>query len=111
MKNKILFGIMALVMSVFVTGCNDEDDYAINKQPLLTDNAVVTGSSDVTATSATLHGTVSGLEGQSVNAYATGFYYGDAADALTERVTATGGAEFAATVAGSVTKPSIIRHT
>lgn len=50
MKNKILFGIMALVMSVFVTGCNDEDDYAINKQPLLTDNAVVTGSSDVTAT-------------------------------------------------------------
>lgn len=102
MKNKILFGIMALVMSVFVTGCNDEDDYAINKQPLLTDNAVVTGSSDVTATSATLHGTVSGLESQSVNAYATGFYYGDAADALTERITATGGAEFAATVAGSV---------
>lgn len=102
MKNKILFGIMALVISVFVTGCSDEDDYAINKQPLLTDSSVVTGSSDVTATSATLHGTVSGLEGQSSNAYVTGFNYGDAADALTEKVTATGGEEFSATIAGSV---------
>ena len=61
MKNKILFGIMALVMGIWATGCSD-DDYAINQQPLLTDNSVVTGSADVTATSATLHGTVSGLE-------------------------------------------------
>lgn len=102
MKNKILFGIMALVMSVYVTGCSDDDDYAINKQSLLTDNSVVTGSADVTATSATLHGTVSGLDGQSSSAYVTGFNYGAAADALTEKVTATGGEEFTATVAGSV---------
>ena len=61
MKNKILFGIMALVMGIWATGCSD-DDYAINQQPLLTDNSVVTGSADVTAISATLHGTVSGLE-------------------------------------------------
>ena len=101
MKNKILFGIMALVMSVFVTGCSD-DDYAINKQPLLTDNSVVTGSADVTPTSATLHGTVSGLEGQSSSAYVTGFNYGEAADMLTERIVATGGDEFSATVAGSL---------
>ena len=60
MKNKILFGIMALVMGIWATGCSD-DDYAINQQPLLTDNSVVTGSADVTAISATLHGTVSGL--------------------------------------------------
>ena len=52
MKNKILFGIMALVMGIWATGCSD-DDYAINQQPLLTDNSVVTGSADVTATSAT----------------------------------------------------------
>lgn len=32
MKNKILFGIMPLVMSVLVTGCSD-DDYAIILQP------------------------------------------------------------------------------
>ena len=60
MKNKILFGIMALVTGVFMAGCSD-DDYAISTQPLLTDNSVVTGSADVTATSATLHGTVSAV--------------------------------------------------
>lgn len=88
-------------MSVFVTGCSD-DDYAINKQPLLTDNSVVTGSADVTPTSATLHGTVSGLKSQSSSAYVTGFNYGEAADMLTERIAATGGDEFSATVAGSL---------
>lgn len=92
---------MALVMGLFVTGCSD-DDYVINDQPLLTDNSVVTGSADVTATAATLHGTVSGLEKQAASSYATGFNYGEAADRLTERVAATGGAEFAATVPGSV---------
>lgn len=101
MKNKILFGIIALVMGVFVAGCSD-DDYVINKQPLLTDNSVVTGTADVTATTATLHGTVSGLEGQSSSAYVAGFNYGVAADALSEKVAATGGADFAATVNGSV---------
>lgn len=101
MKNKILFGIIALVMGVFVAGCSD-DDYVINKQPLLTDNSVVTGTADVTATTATLHGTVSGLEGQSSSAYVAGFNYGAAADALSEKVAATGGADFAATVNGSV---------
>ena len=101
MKNKILFGIVALAISVFMAGCSD-DDYAINTQALLTDSSVMTGSADVTATSAALHGTVSGLEGQSSSAYATGFNYGEAVDALTERVAATGGAEFTATVNGSV---------
>lgn len=101
MKNKILFGIIALVMGVFVAGCSD-DDYVINKQPLLTDNSVVTGTADVTATTATLHGTVSGLEGQSSSAYVAGFNYGAAADVLSEKVAATGGADFAATVNGSV---------
>lgn len=88
MKNKILFGIMALVMSVLVTGCSD-DDYAINTTALLNDSSVVTGSADVTATSATLHGTVSGLESQASSAYVIGFNYGAAADALTERIVAT----------------------
>jgi len=101
MKNKILFGIMALVMSVLVTGCSD-DDYAINTTALLNDSSVVTGSADVTATSATLHGTVSGLESQASSAYVIGFNYGAAADALTERIVATGGEEFTATVSGCV---------
>lgn len=101
MKSKILFGIMALVIGVWVTGCSD-DDYAINATPLLTDSSVVTGSADVTATSATLHGTVSGLKSQASSAYVTGFNYGEATDMLTERIVATGGDEFSATVAGSV---------
>lgn len=101
MKNKILFGIMVLVVGVFMAGCSD-DDYAISTQPLLADNSVVTGSADVTATSAILHGTVSGLGGQASSAYTTGFNYGEGADALTEKVVATGGEDFSATVAGSV---------
>ena len=35
MKNKILFGIMALVMGIWATGCSD-DDYAINHCLLIT---------------------------------------------------------------------------
>ena len=88
-------------MGIWATGCSD-DDYAINQQPLLTDNSVVTGSADVTATSATLHGTVSGLESQASSAYVIGFNYGAAADALTERIVATGGETFTATVNGSL---------
>lgn len=88
MKNKILFGIMAPRHGYLGDGMRD-DDYAINQQPLLTDNSVVTGSADVTATSATLHGTVSGLESQASSAYVIGFNYGAAADALTERIVAT----------------------
>ena len=88
-------------MGIWATGCSD-DDYAINQQPLLTDNSVVTGSADVTAISATLHGTVSGLESQASSAYVIGFNYGAAADALTERIVATGGETFTATVNGSL---------
>ena len=88
-------------MGIWATGCSD-DDYAINQQPLLTDNSVVTGSADVTATSATLHGTVSGLGSQASSAYVIGFNYGAAADALTERIVATGGETFTATVNGSL---------
>ena len=56
----------------------------------------------MTATSATLHGTVSGLESQASSAYVIGFNYGAAADALTERIIATGGETFTATVNGSL---------
>jgi len=100
MKNKILSSITALVISMLVFSCSD-DDYSISSTPLLTDGAVVTGSADVTATSATMHGTVDGLEGQSASAYATGFYYGTAADALTERVAGNSGAEFSAAISGT----------
>ena len=103
MKTKIYLGILSLVMGLTLglASCSD-DDYAINATPLLTDSSVVTGSADVTATSATLHGTVSGLKSQASSAYVTGFNYGEATDMLTERIVATGGDEFSATVVGSV---------
>ena len=99
--NKIFFGIMALVMgTASMTSCSDEDDFYANTTPLLTDGAVVTGSSDVTATTATFHGTVAGLDNVSTASYATGFYYGNSATALTETLGAASGAEFSASIQG-----------
>ena len=99
MKNKILYGIMAFVMGIFMTGCSD-DDYSVNKNPLLDNSSVVTGSADVTATSATFHGTVKGLEDQAASAYATGFMYGDSETNLSEKASASSDAEFSATITG-----------
>lgn len=101
MKNKILFGIMALVMGVFMTACSDDDDYSISTTPLLSDGSVVTGSADVTATSATLHGTVAGLEEQSSSAYTVGFNYGSSESELTQDIKGSSASEFSATVSGS----------
>lgn len=99
MKNKILFGMLALFMSVFMASCSD-DDYSISKTPLLTDESVTTGSADPTATSVTLHGAVDGLDGQSASAYTVGFYYGDAAENLTDKVAGNSAATFDAVVSG-----------
>lgn len=99
MKNKIFYGILFALMAVFAVSCSD-DDYAINTTPLLGDNSVVTGTADVTPVSAIVKGSVSGLDGQAASSYATGFYYGTAADALTERVAASGGQEFTASISG-----------
>lgn len=86
-------------MGIFMTGCSD-DDYSVNKNPLLDDSSVVTGSADVTATSATFHGTVKGLEDQTASAYATGFMYGDSETNLSEKASASSDAEFSATITG-----------
>jgi len=99
MKNKILYGIIAFVMGIFMTGCSD-DDYSINTNPLLTDESVTTGSADVTATSATFHGAVKGLEDQAASSYAVGFNYGSSEENLSENVAGSGNAEFTATIAG-----------
>ena len=100
MKNKILYSIMALVLGFCFTACSDDVDYGVNTTPLLKDGSVVTGSADVTSTSATMHGTVAGLENQAQSAYVTGFYYGISQDNLSERVLANSASEFSATVSG-----------
>ncbi len=86
-------------MGIFMTGCSD-DDYSINTNPLITDESVTTGSADVTATSATFHGAVKGLEDQAASSYAVGFNYGSTEENLSEKVAGSGNAEFSATVAG-----------
>ena len=86
-------------MGIFMTGCSD-DDYSINTNPLLTDESVTTGSADVTATSATFHGAVKGLEDQAASSYAVGFNYGSSEGNLSEKVAGSGNAEFSATVTG-----------
>ena len=97
--NKILFGLLAVVIGLFFSGCSD-DDYAISNTPLLTEGSVVTGSSDVTANSATFHGSVTGLEKQASSSYVTGFYYGYAADALTESIVTNSASEFSGSLTG-----------
>lgn len=92
---------MALVMGATVlTACSDSDDYYANKTPLLAEGSVVTGSSDVTATSATMYGTVAGLENMSSASYTTGFYYGTSENALTETLPAQSAGEFSGSISG-----------
>jgi len=98
---KIFSGIIALVMGATVlTACSDSDDYYANSAPLLSDGSVVTGSSDVTATTAEMHGTVAGLENMSPASYTTGFYYGSSENALTETLPAKSAGEFSGVVSG-----------
>lgn len=88
MKIKIYLAIISLVAGFAMGSCSD-DDYTISTTPILNDSSVVTGSSDVTATTATLHGAVEGLERMSPTSYAVGFFYGTAENELSESVTGT----------------------
>lgn len=78
---------MAVLMGLSLASCNDDDNYVIVTEPILTEDSVVTGSSDVTATSAVLHGTVTGLQNSSTNSYSVGFKYGFEQNALNESIT------------------------
>ena len=98
---KIFSGITALLMGVAVlTACSDDDDYFASTTPLLTDGSVVTGSSDVTATTATFYGTVKGLEQMNSASYSAGFKYGFSENALTETASAASASEFSASLSG-----------
>ena len=101
MKTKIFFGIMALAMGLSLASCEDEVEYSIPTTPVLTESSVVTGTSDVTATTATLNGSVSGLENMASSAYVVGFNYGFSQDAMTESVNASlASSAFTATING-----------
>lgn len=87
MKTKIFAGIMALALGFTAVSCSDDDDYSPASGEVV--QSIVTGSSDVTATSAKLNGTVKGLSSLSASSYAVGFYYGNSAEALTKSVDGT----------------------
>lgn len=89
MKKKIYIGIITIVMGFFLISCDDDNNYAISTTPVLDESSVVTGSSDVTATTAILHGSVDGLGNMASNAYTVGFFYGSAQENLTESVATT----------------------
>lgn len=76
MKTKIYLGILSLALGLSLASCSEDDDYTIHTTPILNESSVVTGSSDVTATTATLHATLSGLDGMDAGSYKTGFFYG-----------------------------------
>lgn len=80
---------MSLFMGLILASCNDDDDYTIFNEPILTEDSVATGSADCTATTATLHATVDGLQNASSASYAVGFNYGYSENALTETVSGT----------------------
>jgi hypothetical protein len=94
-------------MGLSLASCED-DSFAISTTPVLNESSVVTGSSDVTATTATLHGSVDGLGNMASGAYAVGFSYGSAQDDLTESVTATlADGTFSATLTGLVNNSTL----
>jgi len=75
MKNKILAGLLSLTLgaSFALTSCDDVDDPIVSTTPIVKE--VVTGGAEVTATSATVTGTVVGLSGQVADAYTVGVVY------------------------------------
>lgn len=75
MKNKILAGLLSLTLgaSFALTSCDDVDDPIVSTTPIIEE--VVTGGAEVTATSATVTGTVVGLSGQVADAYTVGVVY------------------------------------
>lgn len=76
---------MSLALGLFVASCEDDDDYSIATGKVV--SSYSTGSADVTANSATLYGTVTGLESASTSSYSVGFYYGTSEDELSSKVT------------------------
>lgn len=101
MKTKIYLGMLSLALGLSLASCSEDDDYTIHTTPILNESAVVTGSSDVTATTATFHATLSGLDGMDAGSYKTGFFYGSAQDKMAEDVQASyDGSAFTATVGG-----------
>lgn len=87
-KNKI-FIFASLMLGLSFTACDDDDNYFISTDPVIDASSITTGSSDVTATTATLYGTVKGLDDMSAAFYKVGFKYGYEQNALSNTADGT----------------------
>lgn len=99
MKNIFLY--VSLFLGLMLTACND-DNFDVYPTPIVGEDSVKTGSSDVTATSATFFGTVDGVQNSSPASYVVGFNYGLSESNLNQSVNGafTDGNNIAATVNG-----------
>ena len=97
MKTKIFACLMTLAAALFAVSCSSDDDYSVATGTLV--SGVTTGSSDVTANTATLHATVEGnLSGMSSSSYQVAFRFGPSEQAMTTTVTTLNGQEFSTTI-------------
>jgi hypothetical protein len=88
MKTKITMGIALLLAGGLLTACSNDDDYAINTNPIV--SSVSTGEAVVSAVSADVSGAVSSLKGQASSAYTVGILYSTSEDPKTgSKATAT----------------------
>lgn len=72
-KNILLSGIVALAFGVFTVACDDDDNYVINTDSIIT--SVTTGDAETTATTATVTGTVADLSSMTSGNYTVGAVY------------------------------------
>jgi hypothetical protein len=81
MKLKYLSGILLLMVTLFATSCDEEDDYSIRTGEIISE--ITTGSATVTAVSAEIQGIVKDLNLVSSASYEVGAYYSTDADPTT----------------------------
>ena len=99
MKTKIFACLLSLAAAVLAVSCSSDDDYSIATGKLV--SGVTTGSSDVTATTATLHATVEGdLSGVSPSSYQVAFRFGQSASAMSTTTTTLSENAFSTTIDG-----------
>ncbi len=97
MKKKILYSLLTLLTAVFTVACSSDDDYTAATGTLV--NGVTTGSSDVTATTATIHATVDGdLSAVSSTFYKVAFKFGTSEGAMTATPTSLAANAFSLTM-------------
>lgn len=91
MKIRYLSAVLLLATGLFATSCEDEYDYSIRTGEIISE--ITTGTANVTAISAEVHGTVKDLALVSSGSYEVGAYYGTSEDPTASGSKKTGSAD------------------